>query len=264
MLKTVATGLVAYALVFTLNGGSANAEALNIPVSNVSNSAAVRLTAVVEETQSLEDAKALLEAAATEAEQEVTHVVVDNESLSDIAKMHNTTWKRLFDRNETIETPDIVNPGETIIIPRDDEQLTLRDLPLPPVSQPSIRAQSATTSTRIVAATSAAPVVARAAVSGNTYAYGYCTWYVKNVRPDLPNRLGNADTWASRARAQGFATGSVPRVGAVAQAVTGYMHVAYVTGVNGDGTVNLSEMNYSGWGVVSTRTAPASAFTYIY
>jgi len=76
----------------------------------------------------------------------------------------------------------------------------------------------------------------------------------------MPNNLGNADTWYIRYQG---AKGSSPAVGAIG-VTKAYMHVVYITGVNGDGTVNLSEMNYAGWNVVSNRTAPASEFLYLY
>lgn len=100
--------------------------------------------------------------------------------------------------------------------------------------------------------------------AGNTYGYGYCTWYVKNQAPWIPNGLGNANTWASRAPSYGLTVSSVPRVGAVAQSSGGNLgHVALVTGVSGN-SVTISEMNYQGWNVVSSRTEPISAFIYIY
>ena len=65
------------------------------------------------------------------------------------------------------------------------------------------------------------------------------------------------------AAAQGYATGTTPRAGAIAE-MPG--HVAYVESVNGDGTLVISEMNGpAGFGVVGTRTVPASTyFGYIY
>lgn len=98
--------------------------------------------------------------------------------------------------------------------------------------------------------------------SGNTYTAGNCTWYAKSMRPDLPNNLGNANTWASRALAQGIPVGLVPRAGAVGQLG---MHVVYVTGVNPDGTFNLSEMNRRGLYIVSTRSNVSPAgWQFIY
>lgn len=99
---------------------------------------------------------------------------------------------------------------------------------------------------------------------GNLYTPGNCTWYVKNRRPDLPNNLGNADTWFYRAQAQGWNVGYTAKKGAAAQTKAG-MHVVYIEGVSLDGsTVTLSEMNAFGLYSMNTRTAPASDFLYIY
>ena len=101
-----------------------------------------------------------------------------------------------------------------------------------------------------------------ASSSGNTYYKGQCTWYVKEKRPDLPNRLGNGGQWVANAAARGFSTGTTPRIGAVAEQPG---HVAYVEAVNSNGTVTISEMNYNGAvGKVHTRTVAASTFKYIY
>lgn len=97
--------------------------------------------------------------------------------------------------------------------------------------------------------------------SGNTYEHCQCTHYAKSKRPDLPNNLGNANTWVSRAAAQGIPTGSIPRVGAIGQRG---MHVVYIERVNSDGTVYLSERNYDYNCGFRYRTAPASNFLYIY
>lgn len=102
----------------------------------------------------------------------------------------------------------------------------------------------------------------RVSAAGNLYAPGFCTYGVKMWRPDIPNRWGNADRWIYSAQASGWATGSVPRVGAVAVART-YMHVALVIGVSGS-SVTVKEMNYGGLWVVSTRDTPISEWNYIY
>lgn len=101
---------------------------------------------------------------------------------------------------------------------------------------------------------------------GNGYDYGYCTWYVKNRRgASIPNNLGNANTWYSRAASMGMAVGTEPRAGAVGTTTRGGLgHVVYVESINGDGTINISEMNYKGWGIKSSRTTSASEFVYIY
>ncbi len=108
------------------------------------------------------------------------------------------------------------------------------------------------------------------AVYGNNgYDYGYCTWYVKVRRPDLPSNLGNASTWKSLASRAGFAVGNTPQAGAVIWTPPRdyYGHVGYVESVNADGSVNVSEMNTRGWAVRSTKTLSpedAARYSYIY
>ncbi|MCA9388821.1 CHAP domain-containing protein [Candidatus Berkelbacteria bacterium] len=88
---------------------------------------------------------------------------------------------------------------------------------------------------------------------GNTYPYGYCTWWSKQKRPDLPNALGNAINWYNGAAARGYAVGRTPQVGSIlVTRESGYGHVGYVIAVDGD-TVTTSDMNFNGWGIVSTR-----------
>jgi len=53
----------------------------------------------------------------------------------------------------------------------------------------------------------------------------------------------------------GFRVGSTPAVGAVMVTRESYLgHVALVEAVNPDGSWVVSEMNYAGWGVISSRT----------
>lgn len=191
------------------------------------------------------------------------HIVVKNENLTDIAKKFDTTWQRIFSKNTQISHPDSITVGDELVIPLEDEALEERAIPEPvvvaAVAQPVAATSTSTRSTSTATVQSAPAPSSNSA--GNTYYKGYCTWYVKNRRPDLPNSLGNAITWASRASALGYATGSTPRVGAVGQQGN---HVVYVESVNGDGTVTVSEMNFKGWNITSSRTVAASSFTYIY
>jgi surface antigen len=113
-----------------------------------------------------------------------------------------------------------------------------------------------------------------AAYAGNKYSRGYCTWYVYNRRAELgrpiPSNLGNANTWASRARGMinpltgtYFVVNRTPAVGAVMQNGGGLGHVAVVERINPDGSIVVSEMNAhygvdfdghrSGWGRISHR-----------
>lgn len=180
----------------------------------------------------------------------VVYTVVEGDNLTKIGTAYNVEWQRLWAKNTQLIHPDRIDIGDKITIPEPSEQLT-REIPA------------------AVALPTATPGVApRMSFDGsNTYDYGYCTWYVKNRRgASLPNSLGNANTWYSRAAAAGMAVGSVPRPGAVGTTTRGSLgHVVYVESVNGDGSITISEMNAAaGWGNTNTRTASASEFVYIY
>lgn len=193
------------------------------------------------------------------APEPVIYVVVEGDNLSKIGTAHNVEWQRLWAKNTQLEHPDRIDVGDKLTIPAADEQLQ-RDIPAA-VSLPAV-----TPGVSAPAPVSAAPRAAASYGGGNTYDYGYCTWYVKNRRgATIPNSLGNANTWYSRAAAQGMAVGSVPQAGAVATTTRGALgHVAYVESVNADGSINISEMNAPTWGAVTYRTAAASEFLYIY
>jgi len=97
----------------------------------------------------------------------------------------------------------------------------------------------------------------------NGYDYGYCTWYVA-TQVAVPANWGNAATWAYYARLSGWSVSSAPAVGSIAQtadAAGGEGHVAIVTGVNPNGTIQIRDMNgLAGWGRVGVGTVPASEF----
>lgn len=109
------------------------------------------------------------------------------------------------------------------------------------------------------------PTVSGGGNSGNTYAWGNCTWYVATNR-DVPNTWGNAATWLPRAANEGYLTGTAPREGAVVWFPPGESlgHVAIVKAVRDDGSVLITEMNVKGLDVVSERVIDASKAQYIY
>lgn len=190
------------------------------------------------------------EPAKPEKPKPVVYTVVAGDNLSKIGTAHNVEWQRLWAKNKDLKHPDLIYVGNKITIPEPSEQLK-RDLPAVvslPAKTPDVVA--------------AAPVYD----GGNTYDYGYCTWYVKNRRgASLPNGLGNANTWYARAKAMGMAVGSTPRAGAVGATTAGGLgHVVYVERVNKNGMIYISEMNYEGFGIKSYRTTSASEFLYIY
>lgn len=254
MRRSVLTGLFACLVLAAASNMTASAEAQSSSIANqlqgsVSSSEAITPVILVIDGAAT---KAPVEAPAEPPEPRV-HEVAQNENLSTIADQYGTTWVRIFNKNEQISQPDTITVGDKITIPEPDEVLAERPLPEAPVFKPA--------APRLAARTPRTTRFARGSSSGNTYASGYCTWYAKDRRRDLPNNLGNASTWVSRAAAQGIPTGSEPRAGAIGQQGN---HVVYVESVNGDGTVNVSEMNYEGLYVISRRTVPASYFRYIY
>ena len=67
------------------------------------------------------------------APQPVIVTVAEGDSLTKIADAHSTTWVRLFNANEAIVNPNLINPGDQLRIPAPEEQLAERPLPQPVV-----------------------------------------------------------------------------------------------------------------------------------
>lgn len=191
------------------------------------------------------------------SKQESLYTIKDGDSLTKIAEEQKTTVLRLWQKNTDLTDPNLIESNKQLNIPLENESLPDRALPVPkPAAEPVRSPQSASNPA------SAPAIISRVAIPGNPYSAGNCTWYAKDQRPDMPNNLGNADTWFSNAANQGMAVGYTPQVGAVAAAID-YMHVAIVTAVH-DNMVEISEMNFIGYGKISSRTAPISEFRYIY
>jgi len=89
------------------------------------------------------------------------------------------------------------------------------------------------------------------------FPYGYCTYYVSQRR--MIPWSGNAIAWLSGARSFGFATGNTPQVGAIVVTSEGGKagHVGMIDAVIGD-QITITEMNYRGFGVISSRTISSS------
>lgn len=205
------------------------------------------------------------EAEAPAAPEPAIVTVQAGDTLESIAATHGTTYVQLFNANPGLANPDMIDVGNQVRIPAADEQLADRysefaaqQAVVTPVVQASAESYPVYSQTY----TPGAQAVYATDSNGNTYFKGYCTWYAKERRPDLPNMLGNGGQWVANAAARGIATGNTPRVGAVAE-TSG--HVAYVEAVNADGTITISEMNgTAGFGAVGSRNVPASQYNYIY
>lgn len=191
-------------------------------------------------------------------EKSIVITVKAGDTLTSIAKKHKTTYARLFNANKKIANPDVIDVGDKVRIPKKKEKLPNR------MADVVAGAPAASSASYQVPATYAASnyTYTAGSTSGNTYYQGYCTWYAKEKRPDLPNMLGNGGQWTANAAAQGYKTGNTARAGAIAETPG---HVMYVEKVYGDGTMQISEMNGSaGFGNVGTRRVSTSGHSYIY
>ena len=107
-----------------------------------------------------------------------------------------------------------------------------------------------------------------------TYPWGQCTWYVYNRAAQFgisfDPYMGNGGDWRLK---PGYTVSNKPEIGDAlsfapgqAGAIDFYGHVAFVEDVRPDGSILISESNFSGLGVVSYRVfdgATASQFSYV-
>lgn len=112
------------------------------------------------------------------------------------------------------------------------------------------------------------------AQSSNMYPWGQCTWGVKELAPWAHTYWGNGGDWAASAAADGFTLGTVPTIGAIAvwtDPYGGYGHVAYVTAVESETSIQVLEANIGGnptianyRGFFNPTTTSEGVVSYIY
>lgn len=136
-----------------------------------------------------------------EEPQNVIVEVQKGDTLSKIATAHETTWKRLFDANTFIADPNIINPGEQIRIPSEDEVLEERTVPMPkPVAKPATAKKQAAKGTNTgapapsVADGSVWDALARCESGGN--------WAINTGNGYYGGLQFNAGTWLSNGGGQ--------------------------------------------------------------
>ena len=107
----------------------------------------------------------------------------------------------------------------------------------------------------------------------DTYAYGNCTYWAylrrQQIGEIIPTTWGNANTWATRAQADGYVVDHTPSYGSIMQTTFGALgHVAFVESVDPTtGSWTISEMNVVGWDVLDNQTmtaAQASLYSFIH
>lgn len=181
-------------------------------------------------------------------------IVKSGDTLDSIAREHGTDYVTLYNANQDIANPDMIDVGQKVRIPAKDEKLEDRFNKYQASAVVAAPVQSVTRSY------SKAPVNSTSYYVGNGM---WCTDYVHSKRPDVPV-YGNAGySWMSAAQAQGKSTGSDPRAGAVA---VQNGHVAYVERVNADGSYVVSEMgwNYRAGSYNQRTVSPGTFGGFIY
>lgn len=191
----------------------------------------------------------------------IMYTIKPGDTADSLAQRYDADKNRIVTYNDAEISG--LQPGQRIVIPGGV---------LPQEEQPGYHAPRRGSSNSASGSLVVAPRIT--IVAGNRYAYGYCTYYVYSRRAELGMPVGsfwgNANTWASFARASGYLVNNTPTPGAVLQTASGgggYGHVAVVENVGADGSITVSEMNYVGWNIVSTRTIPAgqaSLYNYIH
>lgn len=114
--------------------------------------------------------------------------------------------------------------------------------------------------------------------SGNMYAVGQCTWYVKNVAPWAGTYWGNGCQWGASAAADGFQVDGSPAAGSIVVFAQGqsvgtwnadpsYGHVAYVQSYNASNntiTITQGGMGFPSPTGPNTATLSAAGLQYIH
>lgn len=180
-----------------------------------------------------------------------TYTVQPGDSLSLIASKYNTTYQNIMNLNGL--NSFLIFPGQKLKVTGSTATVT---------NSPSPAASTGTGGYYT-------PVFSHS----NLYDWGQCTWHAFNRRAQVGKGIStywwNANNWDNGARADGYTVDHNATVGSILQSDAGYYgHVAFVERVNGDGSILISEMNYtSSPGILTYRTIPASQkgyFNYIH
>lgn len=178
-----------------------------------------------------------------------TYTVQSGDSLSRIANKYGTSVTDLMNANNFSNY--LIYPGQIIKIP----------------------SSSSTTNSSSTTASQSTGYSSPTFNHQNLYTAGQCTWYVFNRRAQAGSPIStywsDAKYWTYNAASDGYIVNHTPTVGSIMQSTAGYYgHVAYVERVNPDGSILISEMNYTyGPYNTNTRVIPASlvsSYNYIH
>ncbi|MFQ3708983.1 LysM peptidoglycan-binding domain-containing protein [Staphylococcus equorum] len=175
-----------------------------------------------------------------------TYTVKSGDSLSAIAARYGTTYQKIMSLNGLSNTN--IYPGQKLKV-------------------------SGTASTGGSGSSGSTGYNTPIFNHSNLYDWGQCTYHVFNKRAQIGKGIStywwNANSWDTGAAADGYTVDHKATVGSILQSDQGYYgHVAFVESVNSNGSITISEMNYSASpGIVTYRTIPASqvsSYKYIH
>ncbi|MBR3257243.1 LysM peptidoglycan-binding domain-containing protein [Candidatus Saccharibacteria bacterium] len=179
----------------------------------------------------------------------IVYSVNEGDTVQSIAEKYGSTASEIEEKNNL--TARGLSAGAKIVIPNGVVPEKERPEYVAPVTQTYVATTSYSTYY---------PSTTLYSTSSNPMPYGWCTWYAWQWRADngstLPGGLGNARYWAGQLGARGYAVDGNPQYGDVFVSQAGYYgHVGIVTGVNADGSIEITDMNgVAGWGRVGTKT----------
>lgn len=204
-----------------------------------------QLTTVQNEKASLIQAKAQAEEAARKAAEAQAESVAQAQAAAQVESATAPT--------ETVQTQPRteIKPSNLTATSSATTVATATATNEPKVAQPSVVTKAVEAPKAVVSSTprSVSKPVVRSYDSSNTYPMGQCTWGAKSMASWVGNYWGNANQWGASARAAGYSVGTTPRVGAVAvwpYDGGGYGHVAVVTSVANNSSIQVMESNYAG------------------
>ena len=177
------------------------------------------------------------------------YTVVQGDTLEGIAARYKANKEMIIAQNDLYG--EEISPGRELLIP-DGE------IPEAPKAEEEEVVEESTDSSEEGGSSLS---YVKTSTGANHFPWGYCTWWVAHKR--YVPWSGNAWQWYGNAQAYGTSTGSTPVPGAIMVTwESGVGHVAYVESVSGN-SFTVSEMNYQGYGIVSTRTVTTSSVPLI-
>lgn len=206
-----------------------------------------QLTTVQNEKASLIQAKAQAEEAARKAAEAQAESVAKAQAAAQVESATAPTETVQTQPRTEIKPSNLTATSSATTVAKTTATATNE----PKVTQPSVVTKAVEAPKVVVSSTPRAvskPVV-RSYDSSNTYPMGQCTWGAKSMASWVGNYWGNANQWGASARAAGYSVGTTPRVGAVAvwpYDGGGYGHVAVVTSVANNSSIQVMESNYAG------------------